>query len=79
MEEYIPFEVKTPTSTNDVVQNKFEFETHFKTLRIFDELELLNVPSTLHSLRIEDYHYLESLQDVLMNRNTTLFELYIID
>lgn len=72
-------EVDIPTTTNDAVQNKLEFQTHFETVRILNASQLLTLPSTLQSLRIEGCNFLESLEDVLLKRSTDLFELYIID
>lgn len=67
------------TTANDAVQTTFEYGTHFDTLRILDASQLVELPSELHSLRIEGCHSFKSLQDVLIDRSTNLFELFIID
>lgn len=67
------------STANDAVQTTFEYWTHFDTLRILDASQLVELPSELYSLRIEGCHSFKSLQDVLIDRSTNLFELFIID
>lgn len=72
-------EVNIPINTNDAGQNTSDYGTCFETLKISDVSQLVELPSTLHSLRIEGCNSMESLQLVPMKICTNLFELYIID
>ncbi|KAI4323806.1 hypothetical protein L6164_023386 [Bauhinia variegata] len=60
-------------------QDTFDFFSSLETIKISHPFQLKELPQKLHSLRIVECHFLESLAAELEHQSLSLSELYMID
>ncbi|KAI4323811.1 hypothetical protein L6164_023391 [Bauhinia variegata] len=66
-----------PEDSSD--QDTFDFFSSLETIKVSHAFQLKELPQKLHSVRIVECHFLESLAAKLENQSFSLYELYMID